>query len=148
MERLNEQDLRIAGILGDAFDNDAYYFEDLILIFHAHLQKNLRLPCRVTGIEDFRWEGFYLLGPGDLEEYQKLRRTQPSYEDIYELLSVQAGVYSDWMIFNGEDLAAHVRRESDGKEFYLGLSEIEVIDKKSPNYQLIDDYAVWFDNNR
>ena len=48
----------------------------------------------------------------------------------------------------GEDLAGHVRRKSDGKEFYLGLAEIVAVDKKSKNYQLLDDYAVWFVNNR
>ena len=51
-------------------------------------------------------------------------------------------------MFYGQDLAAHVRRQSDDKEFYLGLAEIEAVDKKSMNYQLIDDYAVWFVNNR
>jgi len=53
-----------------------------------------------------------------------------------------------WMMFYSEDVAAHVRRRSDGKEFYLGLAEIKAVDKKSINYQLIDDYAVWLVNNR
>jgi hypothetical protein len=45
-------------------------------------------------------------------------------------------------------VAGHVRRKSDGKEFHLGLAEIEAVDKKSKNYQLLNDYAVWFANNR
>jgi hypothetical protein len=52
------------------------------------------------------------------------------------------------MLFGGEDIAAQVRRKSDGKEFYLGLSELEAVDSRSPNYQLLDDYVVWFVNYR
>lgn len=44
-------------------------------------------------------------------------------------------------------MAGHVRRKSDSREFYLGLSEIEAVDKKSENYQLLEDYAVWFVND-
>jgi hypothetical protein len=47
-----------------------------------------------------------------------------------------------------EDIVAHVRRKSDGKEFDLGLAELQVTDKKSSNFQPIDDYAVWLVNNR
>ncbi len=52
------------------------------------------------------------------------------------------------IIGDGEDLAGHVRRKTDGKEFHLGLAEIKAVDKKSPNNQLLDDYAVWLVNNR
>ena len=48
----------------------------------------------------------------------------------------------------GEDVAAHVRRKSDGREFQLGLAEIEAVDKESKNYQLRNDFAVWFVNSR
>lgn len=50
--------------------------------------------------------------------------------------------------FGGEDIAARVRRKSDGKEFYLGLAELKAIDKRSPSNQLLDDYAVFFTNYR
>ena len=29
-----------------------------------------------------------------------------------------------------------------------GIAEIKAVDKKSVNYQLLDDYTVWFVNNR
>ena len=51
-------------------------------------------------------------------------------------------------MFGGEDLAARVRRQSDDKEFYLGLAEIEAVEQGTVNYQLLDDYSVWFVNNR
>ena len=52
------------------------------------------------------------------------------------------------MMFRCDDIAACVRRNSDGKEFVLGLAELKATDRKSRNYQLLDDYAVWFANNR
>ena len=51
-------------------------------------------------------------------------------------------------MYGYEDITGLVRRTSDGKEFYLGLAEIKAINEKSVNYQLLDDYAVWFVNNR
>jgi len=52
------------------------------------------------------------------------------------------------MLFAGEDIAAHVRRTTDGKEFHLGLAELKAVDKRSANYQVLDDYAVFFTNYR
>lgn len=89
-----------------------------------------------------------MFGGDSSKKYQKLRKTQPSYQDIFELLAIKNGVYSEWMLFGGEDLVAHVRRKSDGKEFYLGLAEIEAVNKKLENQELLDDYSVWFVNNR
>lgn len=123
-------------------------FEEAIEVFFEHLEKSLQLPCDVRGIEDFRWEEYYVLGLGDHKEYERLKRTQPSYRDRYELLAIERGVVSDWMLFGGEDIAAQVRRKSDRKEFYLGLSELEAVDSRSPIYQLLDDYVVWFVNYR
>ena len=55
--------------------------------YFQHLNKNIAFPCIVTGIEDFRWEEFYILGPGDKDEYEELKKTQPSYTDHYRILS-------------------------------------------------------------
>ncbi|MHC4443936.1 MAG: hypothetical protein ACYTF1_05800 [Planctomycetota bacterium] len=140
------QEARVEAILGDYEALEV--IDDCVERFYRHLAASLQLPCEVTGIEDFRWEEFYVLGPGDPDEYEELRRTQPSYEDIYDLLAIEHDVESEWMMFRGDDLGAHVRRKSDGKEFYLGLAEIEAVDKDSLNYQLLDDYSVWLVNNR
>lgn len=145
MMHSDAQDARIDEIIGD--DEEAT-FDDCRDKFYEHLKSSLRLPCDVTGAEDFDWEEYYVIGPGDRKEHTKLRKNRPSYEDIFELLAIENGVYSEWMMFDGEDLAGHVRRKSDGKEFYLGLAELMAVDKKSKNYQLIHDYAVWFVNNR
>jgi len=139
------QDERIAVILGGKAGLD---FDEAVKLFAEHLKCNLSLPCEVTGIEDFRWEEFYVMGPGDREEYVDLKKTQPSYTDRYELLGIECEAESPWMLFFGEDIGASVRRISDGKKFVLGLSELEATDKRSENYQLLDDYSVWLVNSR
>ena len=145
MTRIDAQDARIAEIVGDDEESS---FEDGVDKFYHHLQKSLQLPCDVTGIEDFRWEEYYVIGPGDPKEFERLRQNQPSFRDKFELLAIEADVDSEWMLFDGEDLAGHVRRRSDGKEFYLGLAELKAVARKSRNYQLLHDYAVWFVNSR
>ncbi len=140
-----EQESRIASLLGDL---DECPFNEAISKFYDHLSHSLELPCDVTGIEDFRWEERYVFGPPKPKEYDRLRKKQPSFQDTFELLSIEQGVMSQWMLYAGEDLAAHVRRKSDGKEFCLGLAELEVTHKTSKNHQLLDDYVVYFINYR
>ena len=116
--------------------------------FFGHLQRTLVLPCEVTGLEDFDWEEFYVWGPGDPKEYARLRKSQPSYRDRYDLLAITRDVVSEWMLYGAEDIASQVWRKTDGREFYLGLSELKAVDKRSPNFQLLDDYGVFFTNYR
>ena len=142
---MDKQFQRIEAILGDSAERD---FTEAVGIFYDYLRRNLALPCEVTGTEDFRWEERYVLGPGDPREYARLRKSRPPYQDHYELLAIENGVVSEWMLFAGDDIAAHVRRKSDGKEFVLGLAELKPVRKRSPNYRLLDDYAVFFVNSR
>jgi hypothetical protein len=81
------------------------------------------------------------------KEYKRLKRTQPSYRDRLQLLSLNRDEWSEWMLFD-DDIAARVRRIGDGKEFVLGLAELKVVDKQSPNHHLLDDYSVWYVNSR
>lgn len=134
---------RVEALLGDAADD----MDKALDVLLAHLRANLQMPCEVTGTEDFRWEEPYILGGWSQKEYQRLKKTQPSYTDRYMLLSISRDGSSEWMML-GEDIAAHVQRVSDGKHFVLGLSELEATDRNSPNYRLLDDYAVWFVNRR
>jgi hypothetical protein len=142
---MDKQSQRIEAILGESAERD---FTEAVGIFYDHLRRNLALPCEVTGTEDFRWEERYVLGPGDPKEYARLRKSRPSYQDHYDLLEIENGPVSEWMLFAGEDIAARVRRKSDGKEFVLGLAELKPVRKRSPNYRLLDDYAVFFVNYR
>ncbi len=143
MKISKSQIARIASIIGDGED-----FAESRSKFFEHLKPALRLPCDVTGIEDFNWEEFYLLGPGDRREYESLKFRQPSYRDVFELVSIVNNAASPWMMCPFDDLGADVRRKSDGKRFCLGLSEIKAFYKKSEAYQLLHDYSVWFVNWR
>jgi hypothetical protein len=110
----------------------------------AHLRANLELPCRVTSVEWFRWEQAYRDEDDTelTETYQRLRQTRPSAEDEFELLSIDRGEGSKWMQYV-EDICAHVRRVSDGREFVLGLGELTAGEEGSPNGRLLYDYFAW-----
>jgi hypothetical protein len=141
---LDDLATRLRDILGDPETLD---FEAGLDRFAAHLQEHLKLPCEATGREDFNWEEYYDFGPGDEAEYEQLRRSQPSCQDRYELLSLDPGTVSEWMLYD-EDIACHCRRKSDGRTFILGLAELRATDRKSPNHLLLNDYSDWFTNNR
>lgn len=143
MGNLDEQDLRIEAIVGSLTEGSS---DDQAIKFFQYLKQSLELPCEVTGSEDFSWEEYYVIGPGSVEEHNELRKTQPSYMDTFDLLEIEQDGFSEWMMFHDLDIVAHVRRKSDDKEFYLGLSELEVVDEQSRNYQLLHDYAVWLVN--
>jgi hypothetical protein len=139
----DEQFARINALLGASRKRG---FRAQVKVYFEHLRRTLVLPCEVKGIEDFRWEERYVLGPGNPKEYARLRKDQPSYRDHYELLEIELGGYSEWMLWPDEDIAAHVRRKSDGKEFTLGLAELEAVDESSSLHDLLHDYSVFFVN--
>ena len=142
---MDAQSKRIEAIIGN---DETTTFEDQLDAYYQHLLLSLKLPCEVTGIEDFRWEERYVFGAGSRAEYDRLRKEQPSYRDKYDLLAIEKEAISEWMLFQGDDIGAHVRRKSDGKEFWLGLAELKAVGKKSPAAQLLHDFAVFFVNNR
>jgi len=137
------EETSIRSILGDAETDFARARE----VWLKHLNQHLSFPCELTGIEDFQWEEPYVIGGWDQREYKRLKKNQPSYSDKYELLSLDPEAISEWMMF-GEDIAAKVRRISDGKEFILGLAELKACDRNSPNRELIHYFSVWLVNSR
>src|SRR6266446_3053940 len=140
MPKLDTQDQRIADIFGtqNVPDVDTETLEHYL----AHLKQHLAFPCQLTGIEDFDWEEYYVIGPGSKADHERLRKTRPSYMDTYDLLSFEEDVDPD------EGILVHVRRVSDKKKFLLPLANLEATQKKSLHYQMLDDYAVWFVNWR
>ncbi|HEY8751449.1 MAG TPA: hypothetical protein VIM11_25945 [Tepidisphaeraceae bacterium] len=135
---------RIEGIVGA--DDDTSW-DEARKRFLEHLNSNLKLPCLVKGIEDFQWEEFYVIGPGDQREYRRLKLKQPSYTDVYELQSIKIGRPSEWML-SSDDIVARCRRLKDNAIFDLGLAELEAKDKKSKEQGILHDYGVWFVNSR
>jgi hypothetical protein len=144
IEKPEESVARMEAIAGEETDSRSEAVANVL----AYLRANLQLPCEVTGIEDFNWEEPYVFGPFDQKEYRALKKTQPSYTDKYQLLSISEESFSKWMMFQDEDITAEVRRISDGKKFLLGLAELTATDKGSRNFKLLDDYSIWFINSR
>lgn len=140
MSKWEEQEKRIAAVLGEK--EAPGVAEETLGAYLEHLRKKLELPCLVTGIEDFEWEEYYILGPGDQEEYEELRKTRPSYRDTFELLGFEEEYDEDYGLY------ARLKRVSDRKRFVVPLEKLKAKDPKSPQYALLDDYAVWFVNYR
>lgn len=108
--------------------------------YREFLLNNLDLKQVLTGREDFPWEEFYIFGPGDPNEYEKLKKEQASYTDEYYL----EGISND--IDDNDDLIATVLRIADGKRFSLELSLLEAKDNKSASYTHLDDFSIWVVN--
>lgn len=138
MSELDDQDKRIEQILGK-FDMDVS--EESVSKYMEFLEKNIEHPCHLTGIEDFPWEEYYILGPGKKKEYEKLKKKQPSYTDIFDL----TGFEDDLDENNG--ILVKVKRLSDNKKFILPLADLKATEEESKNFELLDDFSVWFVNN-
>jgi hypothetical protein len=137
MSDFEAQERRIARILGGRKALEVS--RKTMKTYRDYLRKNLELPCHLTGIEDFPWEERYVFGFGSKAEYEKLKKTNPSYTDTFELLNLGE-------IYAGSGILVRVKRVSDKKEFELPLADLKAKDKRSKNYKLLDDYSVWFVN--
>ncbi len=135
---MDEQDNRIASILNA---EDVPEVNDTTLkIYLQYIKENVDPACELTGIEDFDWEEYYILGPGDKKEHEELRKTNPSYMDRFKMLSL----YNDP---DGEyGILVNLRRISDNKKFTLPLADLQATAKNTMSYQILDDYSVWFVN--
>lgn len=103
----------------------------------AYLRESVKPPCHLTGREEFPWEEPYAAGGWESSEYQKLKRSHPSFVDHFELLDLQPpGTGND-------DIIATVERIEDEKIFEIELCRLECVDIEDDNYQLIDDFAAW-----
>ena len=134
---MDGQEKRIEKILGEECDKNSKN----ALKYLDHLQKNIKTPCILSGIEDFPWEEPYVLGGWFKRKYEKLKKTKPSYTDQFELIELLPPKNHE------NDIIGKVKRTSDQKIFFIGLSWLEAVDKESRNYQLLDDYSVWHVNN-
>ncbi|MEM1170925.1 MAG: hypothetical protein AAGJ08_18055 [Cyanobacteria bacterium P01_H01_bin.35] len=103
-----------------------------------YLKQNLTIPCLVTGMEEFEWEEHYTMGPGSKKEYQKLKKTQPSYTDQFNLLKLDNKLDVEYGIF------AVLERTTDNRKFTLPLADLETVVEDSINGELLEDYSMWF----
>ena len=136
-KELNEQEIRIAAILGDL---DPEVGEATLARYRDYLERHLKKPCRLTGIEDFDWEERYVFGFGEEGEYERLKQTRASYTDEFDFLG-----FDDY-VDTRQGLFVEVRRVSDKKTFSLPLADLEAIDKNTDSYRTLHDFSVWFVN--
>jgi hypothetical protein len=141
MYELDEQDKRILNILsdGDTDEDKLRKTTKTIKKYCKYLKDNLDYPCVLTGIEDFPWEEKFVLGFGSRRKYEKLKKENPSYKDIFALINFDDDV--------DEIILVKVKRQSDNKIFVIELDCLKATDENSKNYQILDDYSVWYVNN-
>jgi hypothetical protein len=140
MDNYEKQEKRITGILGT---KKLDVTRKTLKTYLKYLKRHVEMPCQLTGIEDFEWEEPYVFGFGSKREYQELKKTQPSYTDKFNLIDFITDIDDEY-----DGIFVNVQRLSDKKKFVLPLADLKSTDKKSKNYELLDDYSVWFLNNR
>jgi hypothetical protein len=125
-----------------------------LLKYRKYLLQHLDRKAILTGCEDFPWEEKYVLGGWSRAEYEKLKKTNPSYTDEYELIDILEDDLPE------NDLIAQVKRRSDGKVFEIGLSWLTTKKEKrllrrektaprndgTKDFQLLDDFVTWVVN--
>jgi hypothetical protein len=110
------------------------------LKYLEYLKQNMIIPCNVTGREEFPWEEEYLSGSGNKKEYEKLKKTQPSHTQIFQIVRLRDSVSKN------DGILVDVQRLTDKQTFILPLVDLDAIDESSPNNQLLEDYTLWFIN--
>ena len=116
----------------------SYSFRKKLKLYLQYLKKQIKLPCYVTASDEFAWEEEYLLSSGRKKEYEKQKINNPSHQDTFEILGFADKFDEEY------GLQVQVRRVSDEKLFTLDLADLECTDEESDNYQLIEDYSIWF----
>ena len=135
----NEEEKRINNILNT---DDVSVNQDNLNKYYNYLKENLKAPCILTGMEDFDWEEPYLIGGWSKNEYEKSKKTKPSYTDKFEFVNLNSE-YDDW-----KGIYMHVKRLCDNKQFDIPLWDLKVVDKKDSNFLLISDFSSWMTNYR
>ncbi|MDL2122472.1 MAG: calcium-binding protein [Deltaproteobacteria bacterium] len=141
IDEVDENIARVMKILNVVNEEDMEVDNENLEKYFDYLNDHLDFSELVTGMQDFRWEEYYVFGPGDQKEYEKLKKKNPSYTDKYQILSLEEYDYDESILVN-------VKRISDKKKFALPLAELKAVDKDSNNFQLLEDFSMWFWNYR
>jgi hypothetical protein len=141
--KIAAQERRVQQILGAEEGELPGVSEKTLARFRDYLATNIDFSCLVTGRECFKWEEYFIFGPGKEDAYEELKKKQPSYKDQYKIVKL----YEDPLdAFEG--IIVRVQRASDRKRFDLPLADLEALDKDGKTREALDDYAFWFVNCR
>ena len=142
----DKQDLRVINILAPGKQRE---LEDVpsvnnetINCYCCYLKPKLKQKLLLTGREAmgyFSWEERFEWGYGSQAEYNKLRKINASYQDKYEFITLIHDTSS-------ERIFAKISRISDKKKFDIALEDLQVCKQGGEVWQLLEDYAYWFEN--
>lgn len=120
MSKLDEQEKRIAEILssGEINKEKLWKTSKTLKKYFIYLKENLRSPCIMRGIEDFPWEERYVFGYGNKKEYEKLKKDNPSYKDMFEFIAFENDI--------NEQIFVKVKRQSDKNKFSIELDNLKL----------------------
>jgi hypothetical protein len=142
MKKADIINARIAKIFGTKTPPEVT--EETLLQFRQYILDHFDRETILTGRESFRGEENYSFGPGDDEEHEKLNKTQPSHTDTFRLVDILPDIFDD---YSWRDLLVKVRRLSDRKQFYIELSNLQVMEYDLKEFQLLEDYVTWKAND-
>lgn len=133
-----EYEKRVASILGTG--EVLGVTSNTLQTYRSYLVEHLDRGTKLIGRKDFPWAERYVFGHGDPEDYEELKKDNPSCKDVFELLEIVDEAKPEG------DLLVRVRRLSDSKTFKIRLSWLTPLDHKSSKFQLLDDFVTWVAN--
>ena len=120
----------------DVPDVNEEYLGKFLNYFQENFDKNVTL----TGAEVFRWEEYYIFGPGSKKEYEDKKKKNLSSDDLFSLIGITEDFIDD------VDPVIKVRRLTDKKLFYIGLSWVTTKEENNPMHILLEDFSTWVVN--
>ena len=125
--------------LNAALGEDALRSASNTLRWLNYILNQVALPTKVSGIEEFSWEEPYLMGGWDQKEYEELKKNNPSYSDMYDLVGIS-------LPENGDTLMAEIVRISDQTTFHMRLCLLEGWSGDKDTDSIIETYVYWHYN--
>lgn len=109
--------------------------------YFNYLKKNLKMPCLVTGID--------VQDEEDSPEVDRSKKkgnvsvTMLGEDDVYNIVEFNNHLHDLYGILV-EVEPARVKRGKNKQRLTVPLAQLEVFDPVSPNYELLDNYSIWF----
>lgn len=109
----------------------------------TYLKKNLKLPCLVTGLDDI------VLDEEDYQEFNQSKKkrdiflTQPVEDETYKILGFNNYLDEKFGILVEVERSPE-KRAKDRPRFTVPLAQLEGYDPTSEDYELLENYSIWF----
>ncbi len=112
--------------------------------YFNYLKKNLKMPCLVTGIDVLDEEDDPELDSGTKKDNVSV--SMLAEDDIYNIVEFNNHLHDLYGILVEVESArvTRLRRTKNKERLTVPLAQLEVLDPDSPNYELLDNYSIWF----